>query len=93
MQDAVILSNCIYDLESLSTPDINAALHDYRDQRYPFALEQYNASNTSAMIVFGHVSNEASRANMTDAYFNRMLLILVILTLRNGMKDFFDISF
>ncbi|KAF8978194.1 hypothetical protein BGZ46_006732 [Entomortierella lignicola] len=53
MQDAVILSNCIYDLESLSTQDITAALKDYRDQRFPFAKEQYIASSISAKIIFG----------------------------------------
>ncbi|KAF9434035.1 hypothetical protein BGZ76_008663 [Entomortierella beljakovae] len=54
MQDAVILANCVYDLESLSINDIDVALKDYKNQRYPHALEQYNASNASGAIVFGH---------------------------------------
>ncbi|KAF9171563.1 hypothetical protein BGX20_007345 [Mortierella sp. AD010] len=53
MQDSVILANCIYDLESLSTKDISAALKDYRDQRFPYVIEQYEASKINAKIIYG----------------------------------------
>ncbi|KAG0020494.1 hypothetical protein BGZ81_009315 [Podila clonocystis] len=33
MQDAVILANCIYDIEDLTAHNIAAALRDYREQR------------------------------------------------------------
>ncbi|KAF9434036.1 hypothetical protein BGZ76_008664 [Entomortierella beljakovae] len=53
MQDSVILANCIYEMASLSTKDINAAMQDYREQRFPHVMEQYNASNMAAKIIFG----------------------------------------
>ncbi|KAG0047438.1 hypothetical protein BGZ83_007527, partial [Gryganskiella cystojenkinii] len=33
MQDAVILTNCLYDLKSLKQGDIEEALQDYGEQR------------------------------------------------------------
>ncbi|KAF9182239.1 hypothetical protein BGZ51_004857 [Haplosporangium sp. Z 767] len=37
MQDAVILANCIYDLDNVTPKNITAAFQDYYDQRYPHA--------------------------------------------------------
>ncbi|KAF9111378.1 hypothetical protein BGX27_005017 [Mortierella sp. AM989] len=68
MQDAVILANCIYDLQSLSTKHITEALQDYRDQRYPFALEQYKASNLSAKILFGQKWYERALRKVALSY-------------------------
>ncbi|KAG0214658.1 hypothetical protein BGX28_001696 [Mortierella sp. GBA30] len=53
MQDSVILANCLYDLESMSTKDITAAFNDYKEQRYPFAKYQFDSSKTQAKILFG----------------------------------------
>ncbi|KAF9354216.1 hypothetical protein BGX26_007968 [Mortierella sp. AD094] len=54
LQDAVVLANCIYDMESLSTDDIAAALDDYYEQRYIHVIEQYNASNVTEKVIYGH---------------------------------------
>ncbi|KAF9581480.1 hypothetical protein BGW38_001481 [Lunasporangiospora selenospora] len=53
MQDAVILANCLYDLESVSPESVEAALKDYRDQRYPHVKYQFDASNTNAKVIYG----------------------------------------
>ncbi|KAG0003200.1 hypothetical protein BGZ80_011367 [Entomortierella chlamydospora] len=54
LQDSIVLANCIYDIESLSTEGISAALDEYYDQRYVHVVEQYNASNVTEKIVYGH---------------------------------------
>ncbi|KAF8978192.1 hypothetical protein BGZ46_006730, partial [Entomortierella lignicola] len=62
MEDAVILANCIYDLESLSTDDISAAMSAYYDQRYVHVVEQYNATVVAAKIISGqHLFDRVSR--------------------------------
>ncbi|KAF9103722.1 hypothetical protein BGX27_010405, partial [Mortierella sp. AM989] len=40
LEDAVIMANCIYELSSTSQSDIEAALNDYKEQRFPHAKYQ-----------------------------------------------------
>lgn len=56
MQDAVILMNCIYDIEDVTHENIKAALADYKAQRFEHALEQINLGKTFAKIMFGQVN-------------------------------------
>ncbi|KAF9353375.1 hypothetical protein BGX26_008863 [Mortierella sp. AD094] len=58
MQDAVILANCIYDLPSLNTEDINAAFEDYREQRYPHAKSQIERADFLGKVMFGQTFSE-----------------------------------
>ncbi|KAF9189609.1 hypothetical protein BGZ51_009428 [Haplosporangium sp. Z 767] len=58
LQDAVILSNCIYDLASKSTKDINNAFKSYREQRYPQAKYQMEKSKTMAKVLYGQTWSE-----------------------------------
>ncbi|KAF9966296.1 hypothetical protein BGZ70_002743 [Mortierella alpina] len=51
MQDAVILTNCLYDLEAWSTHDISAAFAEYKDQRYHHAKYHFEISKTNAQIM------------------------------------------
>ncbi|KAF9990257.1 hypothetical protein BGZ75_002891 [Mortierella antarctica] len=53
MQDAVILANCLYDLTALTPAGIAAALQDFKDQRYPHVVAQYEASKQLAKIRYG----------------------------------------
>ncbi|KAF9281999.1 hypothetical protein BGZ68_006272, partial [Mortierella alpina] len=53
MQDAVILANCLYDLTSVTPEDIAAAFQDFKDQRYPHVVAQYEASKKNAKILYG----------------------------------------
>ncbi|KAG0054781.1 hypothetical protein BGZ83_010457 [Gryganskiella cystojenkinii] len=58
MQDAVILANCLYDLESLTYDSIVAALQDYREQRYPQVKIQFDQSNVNAFLYHGQTLKE-----------------------------------
>ncbi|KAF9207188.1 hypothetical protein CPC16_000102 [Podila verticillata] len=58
MQDAVILMNCIYDIEDVTHENIKAALADYKAQRFEHALEQINLGKTFAKIMFGQTWRE-----------------------------------
>lgn len=55
MQDAVILMNCIYDIEDVTHENIKAALADYKAQRLEHALFQVDLGKTFAKIMFGQV--------------------------------------
>lgn len=56
MQDAVILANCIRDLETASVADIKACFEDYRAQRYPHVKKQHATSQLTAKLSYGHVN-------------------------------------
>ena len=55
MQDAVVLANCLYDLESLDRDAIHAACLDYKAQRYRRVAEMYEKSKVNATILYGQV--------------------------------------
>lgn len=55
LQDAVILANCIRDLNSASVNDVNACFADYREQCFEHVKKQYKASKLSAKLIYGHV--------------------------------------
>ncbi|GJJ68651.1 hypothetical protein EMPS_00997 [Entomortierella parvispora] len=58
LQDAVILANCLYDLESLDRDAIHAACLDYKEQRYPHLAVMYEKSNLLATILHGQTLTE-----------------------------------
>ena len=54
MEDAVIIANCIYELgSSFSKTDIEAALTDYRSQRFEHAKQQVENSNMAGKMFYG----------------------------------------
>ncbi|KAG0054780.1 hypothetical protein BGZ83_010456 [Gryganskiella cystojenkinii] len=53
MQDAVILSNCLYDLESLKPESIKAALEAYKEQRFAQVKIQFEQSRINATLYHG----------------------------------------
>lgn len=55
MQDAVVLANCLHDLESTSPEAIHACFADFRGQRYAHVKEQYEASQMNAKLIYGQV--------------------------------------
>ncbi|KAF9343920.1 hypothetical protein BGX26_005023, partial [Mortierella sp. AD094] len=81
LQDAVILANCIYDLKSLSSDDISAAFEDYREQRYPFVVEQYEASKFNAKIIYGQTFFEKLIRNIVLNYIPKSI------QLKSAMKN------
>ncbi|KAG0033898.1 hypothetical protein BGZ81_006919 [Podila clonocystis] len=58
MQDAVILVNCIYDIEDVTFENIKTALASYKSQRFDKAAEQVNMSKMLGKIIFGHKWSE-----------------------------------
>ncbi|KAG0013016.1 hypothetical protein BGZ81_001275, partial [Podila clonocystis] len=81
MQDAVILANCIYDLTSVDTDSVTAALKDYRDQRYPHVKSQYDASKMNAKILLGQKWTERLMRNVIFNFLPRSVHS------RNAIKD------
>ena len=55
MQDAVVLSNVIYDLVDSSSENISAAFKDYYEQRYPRAKAMVNNSKFISNAMGGQV--------------------------------------
>lgn len=55
MQDAIILVNCIYDIEEVTHENILSALADYRSQRYEHAKGQVNMSTMLGNMLYGQV--------------------------------------
>ncbi|KAF9913592.1 hypothetical protein BX616_009843 [Lobosporangium transversale] len=74
-QDAVILANCIYDLKSLAQEDIIATFKDYRDQRYPHVIEQYEASKMNAKIIYGQKLSERVIRNIVLNYMPKSVQV------------------
>ncbi|KAF9132821.1 hypothetical protein BGX30_012516 [Mortierella sp. GBA39] len=58
MQDAVILANCIYDLENLRPESLTAAFRDYKEQRYTHAKRQIFNSRLNAKLSSGQTRTE-----------------------------------
>ncbi|KAF9897616.1 hypothetical protein BX616_005270, partial [Lobosporangium transversale] len=58
MQDSVVLSNCIYDMVSTKLNDVEAALKDYREQRFDYVVERYKDSKENAKIIYGQTLTE-----------------------------------
>ncbi|KAG0049874.1 hypothetical protein BGZ83_005305 [Gryganskiella cystojenkinii] len=58
LQDAVVLANCLYDLESTSVKDIGKAFETYKSLRAPFVKVQYEESQVQAKLMFGQTRLE-----------------------------------
>ncbi|GJJ74641.1 hypothetical protein EMPS_06999 [Entomortierella parvispora] len=58
LQDAVVLANCLYDLESLDKDAIHKTLLDFKEQRYHHVAELYEKSKINAVILHGQTLQE-----------------------------------
>ncbi|KAG0027872.1 hypothetical protein BGZ82_008725 [Podila clonocystis] len=58
LQDAVILANCLYDLESNDTKNITEAFKDYHEQRCKHVKTQYETSKLNSKLTFGQTLPE-----------------------------------
>ncbi|KAG0318430.1 hypothetical protein BG000_004245 [Podila horticola] len=58
IEDAIILVNCIYDIENVTYENIQAALTDFRAQRFSHAEFQVGLAKTFAKILFGQTRIE-----------------------------------
>ena len=61
LQDAVILTNCLYDLKDLTQGSIEEALQDFREQRYEQVKIQTDNSNQAQFVYNGQVKQERIR--------------------------------
>ncbi|KAF9156510.1 hypothetical protein BG015_004722 [Linnemannia schmuckeri] len=50
MQDTIILANCIYDIMPNTFDSFNAALGDYKEQRYHLVKAQFTSSHFMAKL-------------------------------------------
>ncbi|ORZ08757.1 hypothetical protein BCR41DRAFT_424341 [Lobosporangium transversale] len=53
MQDAIVLANCIYNMEDNSLKSITAAFQDYYRQRHSRALNAFQRSSTWSQVFYG----------------------------------------
>jgi 2-polyprenyl-6-methoxyphenol hydroxylase-like FAD-dependent oxidoreductase len=63
LQDAVILANCLYDLESKSPNHITEAFKSYKEQRYPHAKYQMDKSRAMGKISYGQVCKRLAQCH------------------------------
>ncbi|KAF9921355.1 hypothetical protein FBU30_008640 [Linnemannia zychae] len=73
MQDAVILANCIYDLEDLSPKSLTRAFKSYKNQRYNEARKQINNSKVNAKISSGQTKIDRAVRHVVFNYIPRSL--------------------
>ncbi|KAF9365956.1 hypothetical protein BGX34_007315 [Mortierella sp. NVP85] len=60
MQDAVVLANCIYNMEDASQSSITAAFQEYYRQRYPLLDAQIKHSQVVSSVLGGKVTYDGS---------------------------------
>ncbi|GJJ71387.1 hypothetical protein EMPS_03737 [Entomortierella parvispora] len=77
LQDAVILANCLYDLEDVSQESVTAAFKRYYDQRYTHAKTQFENSELAAKITTG--------LNWTDRWTRTLYLNLLPPSAQQGI--------
>ncbi|KAF9536820.1 hypothetical protein EC957_009602 [Mortierella hygrophila] len=65
MQDAVVLANYLYEMKGLAFSDISATLDQFKDERYSKVKVQYEASKSTARLVYG------------QSYFDRFMRMIV----------------
>ncbi len=56
MQDAVVLSNCLYNISEYTPENITKAFEEYYKQRYHRAKEQVEISHAMTKILAGQVN-------------------------------------
>lgn len=74
MLDAVILSNCLYDLEDKSVKSLKAAFQHYYDQRYQRSKSDYNLSQMLAKVLFGQTWSDRLLRTITFKYIPQSFL-------------------
>ncbi|KAG0320203.1 hypothetical protein BGZ97_000493 [Linnemannia gamsii] len=65
MQDAVVLANCLYEMKGLTPDDIDAALSEFKTERFVKVKAQFEASKMNAKVIYG------------QSLFERMLRTIV----------------
>ncbi|GJJ71516.1 hypothetical protein EMPS_03866 [Entomortierella parvispora] len=58
LQDAVILGNCLYEVQPTSHQNIQKCFQSFRKQRYDHVKASYEASRNAAKLQYGHTFSE-----------------------------------
>ncbi|KAF9370188.1 hypothetical protein CPC16_003879, partial [Podila verticillata] len=74
MQDAVVLANCIYEMASASIENVEAALSEFRQQRYDNVKIQYESSKTKAKITYGQAWHERLMRHVVFSYMPKSMM-------------------
>ncbi|KAF9573884.1 hypothetical protein EC968_007842 [Mortierella alpina] len=75
MQDAIVLVNCIYDIEENTPQAIKAALQEYQNLRYPRAKLQFEMSKMMGRILIGQSLMERFARHVFAHYIPRSVLL------------------
>ncbi|KAF9991162.1 hypothetical protein BGZ75_004647 [Mortierella antarctica] len=75
MQDAIVLVNCIYDIEENTPKAINAAFQEYQSLRYPRAKQQFELSKTMGKLLIGQSLMERFARHVFANYIPRSVLL------------------
>ncbi|KAF9317613.1 hypothetical protein BKA57DRAFT_54245 [Linnemannia elongata] len=73
MQDAVILANCLYDLEDVQPESLTAAFKSYKQQRYCEAKKQITNSKVNAKISSGQTKVDRAIRHVVLNYIPRSM--------------------
>ncbi|KAF8947203.1 hypothetical protein BGZ52_008111, partial [Haplosporangium bisporale] len=73
MQDAVVLANCIYEMTSVNIENVEAALAEFRLQRYEHVKIQHERSKTTAKTMYGMAWHERLLRNVVLSYLPRFM--------------------
>ncbi|KAF9171844.1 hypothetical protein BGX21_006472 [Mortierella sp. AD011] len=68
MHDAVILTNCIYEMKDVSAESIKAAFQSYYDQRFAYSNEQFKSSSAMSRTMFGQTPSARFLRNIILNY-------------------------
>ncbi|KAI8605424.1 hypothetical protein EDD21DRAFT_140714 [Dissophora ornata] len=75
MQDAVILSNCLYDVAyNPSNENLTAAFQDFKEQRYAHVQRQFDISKTMAKVIYGQTWSERVLRQIVFGYLPQSIL-------------------
>ncbi|KAF9955886.1 hypothetical protein BGZ72_003298 [Mortierella alpina] len=75
IQDAIVLVNCIYEIEESTPQAINAAFQEYQSLRYPRAKQQFDMSKMMAKLLSGQSLLERFTRHVFANYIPRSVLL------------------
>ncbi|KAF9408172.1 hypothetical protein BGZ76_005919, partial [Entomortierella beljakovae] len=73
LEDAVILANCLYEVESFTQVSIDSALSDYKSQRYKHAKYQVETSAGLGKVIYGRTWVEKMLRKIVFGYMPKWL--------------------
>ncbi|KAF9958155.1 hypothetical protein BGZ70_009301 [Mortierella alpina] len=75
MQDAIVLVNCIYDIEENTPQAIKSAFEEYQSLRYPRAKQQFEMSKMMGKLLIGQSIMDRFARHIFANYVPRSILL------------------